>query len=116
MNYSASSTYPQSSAANSAPRRYYPAERTADVVTLIDARRTLGRGDTWRRAIDRERDAVLAFCAKHPEYERLGHDAVAQVLRTMRTPDEHEEEQIMRDEGVVRGARADWHLDSAEAE
>jgi hypothetical protein len=83
-------------------RNYYPSDRTPDAVDVIEARQALTAPSTRRNAVDRERDAVLMFTEKHPEYAKLGHDVVAQALATMRTPAEADIEQGLDDCGARR--------------
>lgn len=42
-----------------------------------------------RSVTDAERERAAAFCARHPEFEKLGHDALMQVAGTYRDLDDH---------------------------
>lgn len=53
-----------------------------------------------RAGTDLVHSALSAFTARHPEYERLGPDAVLQALSTYRTDEEAEEQEKLRGEGI----------------
>lgn len=53
-----------------------------------------------RAATDALADTVGRFCHRHPEYAKLGSDAIVQAMTTFRTDEEADLRKVMADEGV----------------
>lgn len=53
-----------------------------------------------RAATDVEAASISQFCHRHPEYAKLGSDAIVQAMSTYQTEEAATEQQVLADEGV----------------
>lgn len=67
-----------------------------------------------RASTDAVHSAVTAFTARHPEYEKLGIDAIIQAAGTHRSDEEHAERERVYGEGVPRNWRRNADNDEVE--
>jgi hypothetical protein len=76
--------------------------------SLIPATPPVYAPGIFRRQSDQQLAEVSSFLARHPEYQKLPVDALAQYAATYRDDRDHAMEQDFRDESVLCGCRADY--------
>lgn len=77
----------------------HPALSTPSAGTAASAAPAPAAG-AIRSTTDHEHAVVAAFLARHPEYNRLGHDGVLALASTYLDEQDHEERAGLADEGV----------------